>query len=331
MIYRTRAGEVVALEDRCPHRNVPLSGGCVLDDDSLQCPYHGWRFRSDGSCSLIPGSLLATKPSQRVPSFSICEAQGIVFVCLQGTPAHEPLAVPEAEDGEHSVVLRHVEFPAGLHQVVENALDVPHTSILHGGLFRSGERNRVGVTFRRYRDWAEAEYAGEPPPTGLAARVLWLGSQRDVRVEHWDRFFLPGILQVEYRLGDSVHFLITGYCCPVSENKTSVFAIACVKTPFAGFLERFLVRVLQPLAMKVLRQDMAVLQAQSENVEHFGEEQFMSTEIDVFGAAITRLLKDCRAREALDEDRRPEDSNTDAPSFSRDQEPVQVTRLELDA
>lgn len=29
---------------RCPHRNVPLSLGEVVADGTLQCPYHGWKF-----------------------------------------------------------------------------------------------------------------------------------------------------------------------------------------------------------------------------------------------------------------------------------------------
>ena len=44
-----RSGDAVAiLEDRCPHRNVPLSGGrCV--GGQIECPYHGWRFDAAGA------------------------------------------------------------------------------------------------------------------------------------------------------------------------------------------------------------------------------------------------------------------------------------------
>lgn len=34
---------VVAMLDRCPHRDVPLSGGTVVDG-TLMCPGHFWRF-----------------------------------------------------------------------------------------------------------------------------------------------------------------------------------------------------------------------------------------------------------------------------------------------
>ena len=43
VLYRTEAGDVVALEDRCPHRLLPLSKGRLIGDD-VQCGYHGMTF-----------------------------------------------------------------------------------------------------------------------------------------------------------------------------------------------------------------------------------------------------------------------------------------------
>lgn len=36
-------GEFVALLDRCPHRDIALSGG-IVKDGALVCPGHFWRF-----------------------------------------------------------------------------------------------------------------------------------------------------------------------------------------------------------------------------------------------------------------------------------------------
>src|SRR5262249_30724984 len=41
LLYRSEDGTPVALEDRCPHRRLPLSMGKLLDGDILQCHYHG--------------------------------------------------------------------------------------------------------------------------------------------------------------------------------------------------------------------------------------------------------------------------------------------------
>src|SRR5262249_8152192 len=50
---RTEMGEAFALRDLCPHRGVPLSSGKILDG-TVECPYHGWRFKPSGQCAMIP-------------------------------------------------------------------------------------------------------------------------------------------------------------------------------------------------------------------------------------------------------------------------------------
>jgi phenylpropionate dioxygenase-like ring-hydroxylating dioxygenase large terminal subunit len=58
LLGRTRAGAVYALRDVCPHRAAPLSAGRLVADAQgealVECPYHGWRFRTDGVCAAIP-------------------------------------------------------------------------------------------------------------------------------------------------------------------------------------------------------------------------------------------------------------------------------------
>src|SRR5689334_5190704 len=48
--YRTAAGTAHAVEAHCPHVGAHLGeGGCVVDD-TVKCPFHGWRFAPDGRC-----------------------------------------------------------------------------------------------------------------------------------------------------------------------------------------------------------------------------------------------------------------------------------------
>src|ERR1700751_1072105 len=55
VIGRTRAGAVYALRDVCPHRAAKLSAGKVRAEagggETVECPYHGWRFHTDGACA----------------------------------------------------------------------------------------------------------------------------------------------------------------------------------------------------------------------------------------------------------------------------------------
>jgi 3-phenylpropionate/trans-cinnamate dioxygenase ferredoxin component len=39
-----RGSHITALRDQCTHQGMPLSAGEVLDDGTIECPWHGARF-----------------------------------------------------------------------------------------------------------------------------------------------------------------------------------------------------------------------------------------------------------------------------------------------
>jgi hypothetical protein len=92
-----------------------------------------------------------------------------------------------------------LDADGSVHAVAENALDVPHTMYLHGGLFRKKGGGTVEreVEIRNYGDRVEAEYIGEDRPPGLAGLLLAPGGGV---VKHVDRFILPSITEVDYRI-----------------------------------------------------------------------------------------------------------------------------------
>ncbi len=105
VLYRTTAGAVVALEDRCAHRAYPLSAGDLIDD-SVRCGLCGFVYGPDGRCTDVP-----TQPNvpygATVASYPVREADGLVWVWL-GEPGRAALhRVPElpwlADDGWSTV------------------------------------------------------------------------------------------------------------------------------------------------------------------------------------------------------------------------------------
>jgi nitrite reductase (NADH) small subunit len=42
-VFRTRSGEVFAVQATCPHRGGPLADG-ILGEAKLVCPLHAWTF-----------------------------------------------------------------------------------------------------------------------------------------------------------------------------------------------------------------------------------------------------------------------------------------------
>jgi phenylpropionate dioxygenase-like ring-hydroxylating dioxygenase large terminal subunit len=297
VLFRGASGRPAALLDRCPHRNVPLSEGHVSGSE-LVCGYHGWRFGAEGACRFVPSRVSdeADGRARKVPSFPAREQDG--FIWVYATPESAPTAEPYrfallgAPGYDHVVSM--VTAESTLHAATENALDVPHTAFLHKGLFRSESRGVIiTAVVRRGSDRVEAEYLGESRPPGLVARLL---SPSGGDVTHFDRFILPSISEVEYRMGDENHLLVATAMTPVSDFETRLWAVVSFRLRVPHALVR---RALKPLAMQIFQQDARMLKAQTEVVKRFGGEQFASTEIDVLGKHIWRLLRAAERGETL--------------------------------
>jgi phenylpropionate dioxygenase-like ring-hydroxylating dioxygenase large terminal subunit len=288
VLFRNEAGRPAALVDRCPHRNVPLSMGKVVGGQ-LQCGYHGWRFDAAGQCRAIPGLLGEPEAKSRcAASYATREQDGFVWVySTPGVePTSEPYRFPLLDAHGYSTVRRTLRAKGSLHSLLENTLDVPHTAFLHGGLFRTEKkRNEIEVVVRRGADRVEAEYIGEPRPEGLAARLLAPGGGV---VQHFDRFLLPSIAQVEYRLGDDSHVIITSAMTPAEDLDTVVYAVVTFRMPLPHWLVK---PFITPVALHIFGQDARILERQTETIRRFGSETFASTEVDVLGPPILRLLR----------------------------------------
>jgi len=109
LLGRSPAGELVGLRDICPHRAAPLSAGRfhleVSGAETVECPYHGWRFGTDGACAAIP-SLTAAQDMEvgriRVRTYPVAESQGLVFVWMASdfTKHNEPTEPPPVFEGD---------------------------------------------------------------------------------------------------------------------------------------------------------------------------------------------------------------------------------------
>lgn len=287
-LFRDGAGVARALLDRCPHRNVALSPGRVVNGQ-IECPYHGWRFDGEGACRHVPCLVGESNAKARnAPAFPVREQDGYVWVLPTpgATPSREPYRFAYASREGYTTVRQTVEVNGTLHAAAENALDVPHTAFLHKGLFRSEARGiTIEVRVRRDAERVEAEYVGEPRPPGVVGRVL---SPSGGTVQHWDRFVAPCVAEVEYRLGEENHLLIATALTPVSDFVTRLHACVSFRLRVPASVVK---RVLPPIAMRIFRQDAVILAKQTEQIHRFGGEQYAWTDADVLGKHIWWLLR----------------------------------------
>jgi len=292
VLFRAKNGQTVAMLDRCPHRNVPLSCGYVKNNE-ITCKYHGWRFNEQGDCTYVSGLLEeeANHRTRRATTFPVCESQGFVWVMpIQtiATATKQPFIIPHVQDKEYGMVPYVYDFDATLFSVAENILDVQHTSYLHKGLFRTPSKNKRTVKIKKTGLEVSAEYCDEPRPAGLLGKLL---APRGGTVIHFDRFILPSIAQVEYRLGEHAHLLVTNVLVPVEPFRTRIYVFVAFRLPWTKLLNPLIQWIATPFAKRVLYQDATILAAQTHNIRQFGKEHFTSTPADCLAPHISRLLR----------------------------------------
>ena len=321
VLFRDARGIARALVDRCPHRNVPLSLGRVQGDGTLQCAYHGWRFDGSGRCTAVPGlaDQLPAGPSARdADSRPVRERDGVVWLWPSAEePTREPFTLPDLGTGPNvgEVVFRQ-DMACTVHASVENALDVPHTAFLHGGLFRRpGRGPTVRAVRRDVPDGVEVQYLDEPAafgPVRLRGRTF----------DHWDRFFLPSIAQVEYRIGDVLRIVNSILHLPLSATRTRAWFVLRFSSPLPAAVAGPIVRA---RGRSILRQDVEMLEQQTANVARFGGERYTSSELDLLGNAIWRLLRRAERAEQADPSAGDFDGDGDGESAAPAETPATVT------
>ena len=132
-IWRTPAGQLGCVEDRCVHRGASLAAGAVVGEH-VQCPFHGLEFDADGRCRCIPANGRAADIDERfhTRSFPLREAHGFVWMWwgeadedLPPLPFFDDLAEDFPWAGFAD------DWPVHYTRAIENQLDVAHLPFVH--------------------------------------------------------------------------------------------------------------------------------------------------------------------------------------------------------
>jgi vanillate O-demethylase monooxygenase subunit len=129
---RGEDGTVMAFEDRCAHRHLPLSMGKIVGN-TLQCHYHGLRYDKTGKCVRVPGQDHIPM-NARVKSYPAVERYRWIWIWMGDPALADPDQITDFHwfsdpnwGAKHSYL--HVE--ANWQLVVDNLLDLTHLAFVH--------------------------------------------------------------------------------------------------------------------------------------------------------------------------------------------------------
>lgn len=131
VLFRKSDGTVVALEDRCAHRRLPLSAGTV-EGDSIRCSYHGLVYDCEGSCTKVPGQPQPT--GVRVKRYPVVERDLFVLVWMGDPERPEPsrlVSFPRLSDPAWGVTKVRLHIGGNYLLVIDNLLDLSHVAYVH--------------------------------------------------------------------------------------------------------------------------------------------------------------------------------------------------------
>ena len=253
-LFRGAAGDVVAIQDICPHRGARLSEGDCHYRGTVACPYHGWVYderQERGRAVRGADSGVCGKPGTEAKIYPTRTLKGLVFVWIgDEDPAPIEQDVPEEFfDADALVLVGQVHWRCNWEVALENSMD-SHVNYVHrnalvvarSGFIARGAQGEhplfVGNGFGG--DVAESNYVRKSPafdtyPNGWRwpktnYRRVWTWLLRPLaerarrqiphpRTARWCAgHHLPGMFRAEF-----AYDLYTRMCVPVEENLTRVW------------------------------------------------------------------------------------------------------------
>ena len=198
VMFRTESGQPAVLEDRCPHRFVPLSMGRRVGD-ALECAYHGLQFGKDGSCVVAPNDEEQQRQRMCVRAYPAVERDGILWMWMGDEAKVDPALIPEFSffvDPEMTPARGYSHIKGNYQLIADNLLDLSHIHYLHPQI-------HTGSNFADFTNKVKIE--GETVWSMLwrhhyhldeTRQKMWGIAADDVEGQGHARWDAPGVLQV---------------------------------------------------------------------------------------------------------------------------------------
>jgi len=270
VLGRTHGGEVVALRDICPHRAAPLSAGRFAREpdgtESVECPYHGWRFSTDGTCRAVPSLTAADSLDVSriaVRRYPVAESQGLVFVWMAtdgGVRAEAPPPPPTFPGvvGGRPKLVDRMEFAAHIDHAVVGLMDPAHGPFVH----RQWWWRSHGSMHEKAKSFApstEGFVMTRHPPSRNSRAYALLGGAPMTEIT----FRLPGLRWEHIEAGKRQVLSLT-CLTPITEARTRITQIVWSDHPVFALAGPFV----KAGARRFLRQDGDMVDLQNQGLKY---------------------------------------------------------------
>lgn len=242
VFFRREDGAPVAMQDRCPHRFVPLSRGKMRGDD-IMCPYHGLTFDTGGQCTHQRANDIV-RDRFRLRTYPALDRYGSVWIWMGDAARADPDLIPRFDFFDAPT---HIIAGRGLTRIranymleIDNLLDLSHLDFVHAktlsnGLVTSGKYNVYQKGDTVHSDWF---IPSTPAPKQFADLIVmskdprWDGARADMIVDHWldMRWDAPGTLFLDVGVAPAganrtapIDMAQAHYVTPETETSTHYF------------------------------------------------------------------------------------------------------------
>ncbi|MEC4812503.1 MAG: aromatic ring-hydroxylating dioxygenase subunit alpha [Scytonema sp. PMC 1069.18] len=238
VLWRNQEGKIICQRSQCPHRGANLALGRVVDG-CIECPYHGFRFATQGHCTLMPceGKDTHISPEMRVKTYVVREAHDLIWLWWGDNQLDYP-SIPwfdELRDRPVRWASGTMQWNVPYTRAVESLLiDIHHAAFVHQGFAKLS-----GFGSATLLDPFEVKLDGEMISSWGQLRPETANStQKGVfTFQHW--LYFPSLALFDFGFGGIKLFAIA---IPIDEENT--WAYARYYIPFGtAWISRLLSRV----------------------------------------------------------------------------------------
>lgn len=134
VVWRADDGALNLQSAICPHLGAHLGyGGCV-EGDTIECPFHGWRYDGTGACVDVPYSDRVNKQA-KLRNYPVIERNGLMMAWYHPDGDPPSFEIPElddiAGDGFTDFYKSSYVIKTAIQEMGENSVDPAHFRYVH--------------------------------------------------------------------------------------------------------------------------------------------------------------------------------------------------------